>query len=93
MIGKRHLADVVQGRAAFQHVDKIGVHLIGKGCSARGFLRQTATVALQAHQVNAGFGIAVFHQLGQGEHQGVARLHQVAVAACEVALQHCIHRQ
>ena len=63
MIGKRHLADVVQGRAAFQHVDKIGVHLIGKGCSARGFLRQNSVDSISGKNTgnNLGPGSPVFH--------------------------------
>ncbi len=79
--------------AALQHSHKIDVDLPGKRPQFRGGFGETPAVALQPLQVRAGFDIAVGHQPGHGQHDGVTRMDQIAVAHRQVLFEVLIDRE
>ena len=87
VIGEGDVADVVQQRARFQSLQKGLV----EGGRQPGRVprppRQGAHVTRHARQVPGRFLGARFHDFGQGENQGVAGMHLIAVAGEQGLLQ------
>jgi len=83
----------MQGSTTLDHLDEAPVDLRCESGQGRCLLGQTTAIALNPQKMSASLRVALFHQLGEGQHKRVSGVNEVAVARNQVLLNFRVNLQ
>ncbi len=90
-VGDADLADVVEGAGVVEGADEVDVDFVGVVAEGGELFGEDFTIGLDAFEVGAGFGIARFGELGQGDDGDIAGLGFAEVGGGAAEFQLCRH--